>query len=295
MYPDFQPVCLDAKPALQGFVRRFLPYSDFNVWNLLGWDTLGETSYAFLNNNLIVRSKDYFTENTVYSLLGEKNIDSTLQGLSGIATCFEFVPGIVIQNIQDPHRFIIEEDLDNHDYILSIEKLLNPCGNKLYSIRVEINRFPERYPDHAIKVLDFGERKVRQEVIEMTRAWGQNRGFREDEIEDDAEITRRFMHYAPDFQSLSLGLYVGAKLIGITISEVLDGDTALMHIGKSDLTYEGSSKYMMHITARFLHQLGRHFLNYEQDAGVPGLRSAKRAYRPVCMLKKYKIHLRQGG
>ena len=38
-----------------------------------------------------------------------------------------------------------------------------------------------------------------------------------------------------------------------------------------------------------LYQRGCLYLNYEEDAGIPGLRRAKLAYRPINILKKYKV------
>jgi hypothetical protein len=154
---------------------------------------------------------------------------------------------------------------------------------------VEVYRFPQLFPDYRIKILDFNNVRDCDDVIELTQSWCQRKCFSQDGTKGILDGVASFMHYAPFFRAVSLGLYVGAKMVGFTINEMIDGDTAITHFGISDSTYEGSSRYVTHATAKLLHQHGCIYLNYEQDMGVPGLRKAKQAYRPVHLLKKYKI------
>jgi len=291
MYPHFQPICLDVRLELQEYVQRFPPYSDFNVWNMMGWASQERRSYSFLNDNLVIRSWDCYDNRYAYSVLGASRIDDTLRELCHNITWLELIPEIVVRSISDRRHFTIEEDPDNHDYILSMEKLINLSGNSLYSIRVEVSRFAKYYPDHRIKFLDFNNIQDRSDIIKTTKLWCAMKGLSESGTQSEVDGIGSFMQYAGFFRYVSLGLYLGKKMIGFTINEVVNDNIAITHFGISDLTYEGSSRYLAHTTAKILNQLGCIYLNYEQDMGIPGLKRAKLAYRPVSFLKKYKIRI----
>lgn len=276
---------------LQDYVQRFPPYSDFNVWNKMGWASQDHTAYSFLNGNLILRSWDYYTNKDVFSLLGTNRIDDTLRELCNMTSRLELIPEVVVQNILTPQLFKIEEDRDNHDYILSTEKLINLSGNHLYSIRTEVSRFPKNFPDNAIRLLDFSIDQDYNDVIGMTESWCKKKELSTMDIQGEIEGVVNFMKYSIFFRGLSLGLYVGTRMVGFSINEIINDITAITHFAMGDMNYEGSSRYLTHATAKLLHQRGCMYLNYEQDMGIPGLRFAKQAYCPIYLLKKYKIYL----
>jgi hypothetical protein len=99
------------------------------------------------------------------------------------------------------------------------------------------------------------------------------------------------MESAPVFRTLSLGVYVGDKMVAYSMSEIASSKTAITHFALADRDYEGSSRYMTCATARILWEQGCVYLNYEQDMGISGLRRLKMAYRPVAFLKKYRVSL----
>jgi uncharacterized protein len=288
-YPHFQPINLDSKEILEEFVRKFPHYADFNVWNMIGWADEERNSYSFLNDNLVLRSPDWYDHKEVYSLLGNSRIDDTFKELLQRTAWLEAVPEIVIQHIDSPECFIIEEDPNNHEYILSTEKLIHLRGNSLYSIRAEVLRFPHLYPNSEVRKLDFGNHQDCKDVIATAKSWCEKKGFDKRDAEAEVNGIRTFIQYAPLFKSISLGLYIEKQMVAFTINEVVNENTAITHFAVGNSDYEGSSRYIAHATAKMLNQIGCEHLNYEQDMGDPGLRKAKLAYRPILFLKKYKI------
>lgn len=291
LYPHFQPVIFELRSLLTEYIRKFPPYSDFSVWNLMGWSNQYRTFFSFLNGNLIIRSWDCYDNRNVYSLLGTSSIDDTLRELFRNTNCVELVPQVVIQNITDYQHLIVEEDPDNHDYILSLDKLINMSGNSLYSIRAEITRFPRYFPHHEVRKLDFQKEDDRLSVKKLVQSWCKRKGLSEHGSQSEVDGIESFMKIAPGFQEVSMGLYIGGLMVGFTMNEIVSDHIAIMHFGMGDLFFEGSSRYITHATAKVLRQQGCKYLNYEQDMGIPGLRRAKLAYRPVNVLKKYKIRL----
>ena len=75
---------------------------------------------------------------------------------------------------------------------------------------------------------------------------------------------------------------------GFSLGEIV-GDTLFTHIEKADRDYQGC--YQM-VVAQFAQQFaheGVHFINREDDAGDPGLRTSKLSYHPVALLEKYTV------
>jgi len=54
-------------------------------------------------------------------------------------------------------KFIIDEDHDNHDYVLSVEELAEYKGNKFHDKRNLVNKFNRLYPNYTIKLLDLND------------------------------------------------------------------------------------------------------------------------------------------
>jgi hypothetical protein len=57
---------------IQQHTDKYLPYSDFNPLSLLCWNANDDNSYAILENNLIIKIKDYLTTD-VYTLFRFNN------------------------------------------------------------------------------------------------------------------------------------------------------------------------------------------------------------------------------
>jgi uncharacterized protein len=288
VFPQFRPVNLGARQILQAHVRGFRPYSDFSVWNMLGWASQLKTSYAFLKRNLVIRSWDCYEDRYVYSLLGVDGVDEALWEVCQITDRLEFVPEVVVQNIRKPGLFEIEEDRDNHDYILSTKKLIDLSGNKLYSIRAEVSRFPICHPDYAVRILDFGRAQDTHDVLKLAQLWCARKGLSDSGI---VQGVAGFIEYADCFDTVSAGVYLGKQIVAFNMNELVNEDIAITHFAMSDLEYEGSSRFATCAAAKALYQRGYMYLNYEQDVGLPGLRQAKLSYRPVGFLKKYRVGL----
>jgi uncharacterized protein len=281
--------------VLQEYVAKYPPYSDFNVLNLYMWNTDNSIEVGFINNNLIIKMKDYFANQYFFTLLGITELAATIETLfeeintneGKYLTELKLIPNIVKETLdkQNIQTYTIVEDIDNHDYILSTEKLFNLDTPETRNIRRAKNKFMEKYPEHTIKVLDLY--RDAKEIIELTKQWEIEKGI---ETTEDMDALNNLIEYSKYFNMLSAGVYVTEKLVGFTINELVQDKTAIGHFGKSDTkNYDGSAKYLEHITAKYLLEKGYEYLNHEQDTGILELRQAKMAYKPVYLLKKWKI------
>ena len=91
------------------------------------------------------------------------------------------------------------------------------------------------------------------------------------------------------YQSLNLTgscIYINGKLEGFTIGEPLNPDMAAIHFEKANFNIQGIypalNKY-------FLLQSWQDYLlvNRAEDLGMPGLRKAKKDYKPAWLEMKY--------
>ena len=72
IYPKFARVTLKHKRLVDNVTKKFSPYCDFNFQGMYYWsDPKSPTQISFLNNNLVIKMKD-FTKNTVVMVLCDR-------------------------------------------------------------------------------------------------------------------------------------------------------------------------------------------------------------------------------
>ena len=81
---------------------------------------------------------------------------------------------------------------------------------------------------------------------------------------------------------------VEGTVVGFAVGEVI-GDTLYVHIEKADIRYSGVYQLLVREYAAHCAAEGLAYINREDDAGDPGLRQSKLAYRPCGMVDKYSI------
>ncbi len=90
------------------------------------------------------------------------------------------------------------------------------------------------------------------------------------------------------FQGGVIELY--GKIEAFTCGEVLNEDTAVIHMEKGNTEIRGL--YQM-INREFCRHAWPHmtYINREEDMGIEGLRRAKKSYNPVKLINKYEVTL----
>lgn len=289
-YPNFKKITIEDKKTFDEF-NKFAPYSDFNLLSLLSWNTEESNTFSILNNNLVIRIKNYLDDGFTYSILGESKIDDSLKLLLGNGFTLGMVPEVTVSNIQNREAFIIEEDRDNFDYIVSTKLLSELEGSDFKQIRKYINSFKKNYPNYQIKEMNLENPSETNEILKITKDWVSIKEFDANKLEEELAITSKFLDLAKYFKSVLIGLYIEDKLIAYTFNEIVSEEYVMGHFGKSINTYEYSSKFIEHETSKFFFDKGFKYINHEQDTGIEGLRIAKLSYKPVFFLKKFKIRL----
>jgi uncharacterized protein len=83
---------------------------------------------------------------------------------------------------------------------------------------------------------------------------------------------------------------VDGKFRAFTVGEMLNDDTAVIHIEKADSKVNGlytliNQQFCEHEWSEAM------YINREQDLGVEGLRKAKNSYNPIKLVKKFSVLL----
>ena len=293
LYPKFKKLKFSDKNIIEEYSSIFPCYSDFNFLNLFAWDIKDDTYYSTINNNLVLFTRDELMRNKIFCLLGNTEIENSLNVLLSTVETIRLVPEMIVNSIKHKDNYVIEEDKNNHDYIFSLEEMLKLSGANYESKRYSINKFKKKYREINIKLLNLSDKKITKQI---------NSFIDENHINNHNIIKNHYLKYevkaiktttkSDSFNLLTVGIYDADNLIGITITEKLKGDTALSPFLKANLSYKGISDYLTWATAKELVKCGYKYLNTEQDLGIAGLRSYKKSWRPFTKLKKYSISLK---
>lgn len=296
-FPEFVKLSIDHKQILRNIVEAFPPYSDFNFVSLFTWDTDGDIALSSLNDNLVIRFSGYTDDDNFLSLLGNNKILETIDVLLeeceklGLQPELKLIGESVIDAIPLNHRnkYHIEEDRDNHDYILSATNM-SEISNFHPKKRTKYNHFMNNHGEHAVcKELDLTSKKIQTDIEQLLKEWQHLRNKNDEDVRKEFEAIDRCLKHASDLNMLGYGTYVKDKLIAFTLFEVVHNKTAMLHFGKTHTEHIGANEHLQHRLAQYIASLGIELMNNEQDLGIEGLRKSKEASMPVNFLKKYTI------
>jgi len=295
-FPHFEKLSLTHKHEIEQYVAKFPPYSDFNFTSLWTYNTDDLIEVSLLNENLVVKFSDYMTLRPFYSFLGVSKIQKTINSLFEQAknkkmdTHLKLIPEIVItSNLSLQKSYLISEDLDNNDYIVSTEEVMTLPHHKYRTKMQQVAQFKKLYPEHTIRLLNLNDGVEQQMILNLFSIWEKNANKDKKDTENELSAIKRLLTSISLFQSYCLGIFYNKKLIGFTIFEMTHDSHGIYSFQKADRKFKGIFTFMCHEVAKELHKMGSKFINYEQDLGITGLRTAKSLWKPVHHLKKYII------
>jgi hypothetical protein len=178
------------------------------------------------------------------------------------------------------------------DYIYSTESLITLAGKKLSAKRNHINRFMREYGS-----FEYVELK-KEHIDECKRIFDKwcekNEASGAYDCEADSPECERWACYElldnwDCFPELKGALIkVDGSFEAFTIGELLNEDTAVIHIEKGNTDIHGI--YAV-INREFVTRVfpNTKFINREEDMGKSGLRKAKMSYMPITKVYKYTI------
>ena len=232
-----------------------------------------------------------------YTFLGMNNLEDTVDKLfhksleENIEPKLSLIPEVVVNKLNSaPHNYEILEDIDNFDYVFSLNNISELPGHDYKKQRNLVTTFLKKEPNYKFGLLNVHDPKIQQQVTSLCDIWYTNKINTSHPFEREREAIHRAIKNAIDFNLVCLGIWIDDDLVAFSISELLnDSKYVIAHYRKADISHYGIYQFFENQTALYLRSLGAEFMNFEQDLGDEGLRKSKTLWRPVAFLKKYTI------
>lgn len=289
VFPHFKPLEISDQRLIDK--RNVKGYSDFSFISLWCWNTRNDFSISLLNNNLVVKMRDYISHKPILTFLGNNNLDDTIENLLHASNSIGKNKLYLIpeDNINGDKKaldnYVLTLDRDQFDYIYNIEELSLLKGNKYHKKRNLAQKFEKKYK-HEVKILNLKSRHNQRSILYLWHMWLDKKNKRYIDYRDEFMAVQKIFILK---NILSVGVFVEDELVGFNIGELYPNKYCMILFQKYNPFYTGVSEYLMKKTCGIYNSKGAEYLNFMQDVGVPGLRDAKKLWRPVKFLKKYKI------
>lgn len=265
---------------------------------MLSWDTADDIEIRLRDQGLAVVFQDYETTERFLSFMGKHNVDEELKYLLALSQAYGYgdtlklIPEEVIKRVVHKDEFIINEDRDNFDYVLSVNHLAHLAGAKNEDRRRAVKKFLAAAADNLeVRELKLNTLHDMKQIMGCLDTWEILKGRTRQNNSVEREAIRRVLLYSDNLNLHSLGFFVKHHMVAFSIFEILDDRNGMVHFEKCYTKYPGLTSYVRHQTAVRFEEEGVAYINYEQDLGISGLRKSKEMLHPVHFLKKYEVKL----
>jgi hypothetical protein len=299
-FPKFKKLELFDRDEILSMTKDFPPYSDFDFGSLFAWDFFNAMEISCFKTNLVIKFTDYLSGEYFFTFIGTYDPNITANTLLehskeiGIEPTLKLVPESVTQNI-DAKKFNLIEDPDNTDYLISVVKLAMYDGPDFASKRRAVSLFERNTSDYRLEKMDLTFQKTILDIDKLFILWHTQKieGGADASSNDSSHeyiAMNRCIQSASELNLEAYGLYIGDSLKAFWILGILNEGYSISHFEKADTAnYQGIFPFFKKLVAQHLLVKGVHYINLEQDLGIPGLRQSKNSYSPTKFLKKYLI------
>jgi len=193
----------------------------------------------------------------------------------------------LISEIEDAEDLFVEPVRDHFDYVYRSEDLIRLVGRKYHSRRNHINTFLKAY---TFNYDSLDEEHV-EACLDVAANWCERRRCEDDmSLMDEWEAVRQALIHFTSLKIQGGAIFVEGKVEAFTLGELLNDETAVVHIEKANPDIRGLYAVINQQFCEKSWQKVPH-VNREQDLGVRGLRQAKLAYHPERLIEKFQIRL----
>ena len=215
------------------YFKKYNPQiSEFTFTNLFMWNKHYQLKYEIIDGCLMMLSND----NTVLPPLGDsENIrgafDKFISEINGgKQIILDRFPENMMLLIKDMHPEItFEEDADNNDYVYTSQDLIKLAGRKYHSKKNQVNKFMR---DYEYTVEDLNSENIR-ECLSFTTKWLSYKNIDENPgLLDEYEALKIFFNNFDIFDGRGIIIRIDGSLEGFTFGEMLNDETAVIHIEK---------------------------------------------------------------
>lgn len=222
-------------------------------------------------------------QNRFLIIPGELPEISALRPLFSENYCIKVLP-LHLRNAMQKSLLELEATLvekrGDFDYLYRRSDLAELKGTKFHKKRNHVNYFIDHYTYQTLTIT----KDTLCDVFHVLNIWRQQH---QSDI-DLESVKTAILHFEqlPLFGQIT---YVNNVPAAFVMAEYIYNQKAVVvHQEKADIQYKGIYQYINKNFAQSL-PLTCRLINREQDLGDPGLRKAKESYKPVQLLKKFRV------
>ena len=301
---EFNKLHLKDKQLFDKYLGQYKFYTyEYSFTALYLWRNYLNVEFAVNNDYIVIKKRhsefgSYFIEPLGYKENELQNIVEELNKLrvsDNMDNLFRDVEKPFLDNLINIFGDRIEyfEDEDNFDYIYDTKDLATLIGGKLKKRRTRYNVFVKNHPNCYVKYINGCEidYKIIQDCEKLSQYWYSHEEIKNEELYYEVSGIMDLFNNIKYLNLKAIAVYCDDKIIGFSIGENINDETALMYVEKCDKEYDGAYAY---INKTFIQECfyDTKFINRGEDLGDLGLRQAKMGYRPIKLGRKYIVNLK---
>ena len=297
-FPDFQPLELKDRELIREFLWRYQPdTSELTFTNLFVWRSLYRWRWSTAGQWLLLLQEKEGQEPSLLPPVGPSpRLEVTRVALGFLRKergvlrpRLERADARLVSEVSTSPELVVIPEREHFDYLYQTSDLMSLKGSKYHAKRNHISRFLQEH-GAGFRFVPIGPENL-ELCAEFQERWCEWRRCDEDmNLRDEWTAIRQGL---ADYQALKVegaAILIGEKVEAFTFGELLNAQTAVVHIEKANPEIPGL--YAM-INQQFCQKYwsGVPFINREQDLGEEGMRKAKLSYHPDRLVKKYRVEL----
>lgn len=295
---DFSDITLNSKELFDRYIKQQDPQvSEMTFTNFFAWRYYYKFRYKVIAGLLCIIAAPAKIEPFAMMPVGDINDDNFAEAYrelksyfteKGWRFCFR---KLTRDDLKYLGRYVSSEerivyDRDNSDYLYNTEDLINLRGKRYDGKRNHINRFKRQYQFEYVPL----ECSLLDECSRIMEEWCREKDCNcqeGDYCERNANL-----ELLRNFRTLGCKgalIKVDGTYQAFTVGELLNDDTAVIHIEKANSTIDGlftliNQQFVQHEWSSTT------YINREQDLGLEGMRKAKLSYHPVRLVEKFTVY-----
>ncbi|MDL2251390.1 phosphatidylglycerol lysyltransferase domain-containing protein [Odoribacter sp. OttesenSCG-928-J03] len=287
----FKHISLKDKELILSYTLPYATYDcEYSFGNLFSWNFYNESSYAIIDQCLVVRFTMEDGSHLYLSPIGKCDKTNVIKQLDEHSRTNNEVLKIrgSLQETLDmleqyaPKGFEYVADRDYFDYVYLRKNLVELTGKNYQPKRNHINKFKKEYNYKYTPLTP----EIVPYCIELEKEWCKKRdclNFPSLKHEHEA-----FCNTINNYEALGISggaIWVDDEIVAFTLGSPINHETFDVQFEKADTDIDGA--YTI-INQEFASRLPEQFiyLNREEDMGMEGLRKAKLSYHPEFLVEK---------
>jgi hypothetical protein len=295
-FPDFKPIELHDRDVFCEILKQRQPrVSEWTFTNLFIWRAFYEFQWSLYKDCLMVICRDGNNDFYAMEPVGPSSdreaalvlLEWLLQEKNSADPRIERADVSLASKLSSFNHLAIEPAREHFDYVYTREDLVALAGNRYRSKRNHINQL---FRSYKFEYEALGRHHI-DECLKLQEKWCLLKRCEEDmNLSSEWEAVREILHHYSTLELKGGVVTVEKGVVAFTIGELLNDETAVVHIEKADPDIPGLYQI---VNQQFCERAWGNttYINREQDLGLPGLREAKLSYYPHHFVEKYSIRL----